>query len=85
MPTFNIFTPTRYVHGFFGVRTLEIALTFDNMVSTLIDGKDIAMNTCTGVKRKDEVQFYKVHKRDYSSYLAKDIVKQFCNQFQTEN
>jgi hypothetical protein len=54
---FNIFADIRYLIRFFGVWTLEIVPTPDNMVCEVIDYDGLATNTYTHVNRETAFQF----------------------------
>jgi hypothetical protein len=50
MTTFNIFARIRHLPCFFGVWTLEIVPSLDNMVCKVIDYNGITTSTCTHAK-----------------------------------
>jgi hypothetical protein len=84
MTTLNIFTRIRYLPNFFGVCTLEIITTLDNMVFKIIDYNGIAMNTCSHAKIEAAFRFYSSNKV-FSPSLADGDPLEHWLQFQTGN
>jgi hypothetical protein len=63
--TSNIFICIRYQPIFFGVWTLEIVPTLDNMICKVIDYHGVAMNTCTHARQEPAFQFYNLNNKTY--------------------